>query len=133
MPSPWIKRSMLFTDVGFLCYWTATAVELIPPYPERVLIDWNWSYFVLDLFASVLGLIALWRLRTGAPGARPLTLLSLALTHAAGLTAITFWALRAEFDLAWWLPNLWLTLFPVAAVAAMVRPRPGWGAAADTA
>ncbi|SDM29873.1 DUF5360 family protein [Allokutzneria albata] len=124
MPSRWIKRSMLVTDAGFLCYWTATAVELIPPYPERALIDWNWSFLVLDVVASVLGLLALWRVRAGAPGGYPLTLVSLALTHAAGLTAITFWALRAEFDPAWWLPNLWLVLFPVIAIATMTRGAP---------
>ncbi|GAA4023697.1 YvaD family protein [Allokutzneria multivorans] len=123
MPDPWIKRSMLATDVGFLAYWLATAVQLIPPYPERVLVDWNWSFLVLDVFASVLGLMALWCLRTGAPGAEQLTLLSLALTHAAGLNALVFWSLRCEFDVMWWAPNLWLTIFPVVAALAVLRPR----------
>ncbi|WP_086829712.1 DUF5360 family protein [Allokutzneria sp. NRRL B-24872] len=132
MRSAWIKRSMLATDVGFLAYWVATAAQLIPPYPERVLVDWNWSFVVLDVFASVLGLMALWRLRSGAPGAEQLILLSLALTHAAGLNALVFWSLRCEFDLAWWAPNLWLTLFPVVAAVVLLRPRLTGGAAAAT-
>ncbi|ALG10048.1 DUF5360 family protein [Kibdelosporangium phytohabitans] len=116
----WIKRSMLITDIGFLAYWIATAVQVIPPYAQRVLIDWNWSFLMLDVLAAGTGLASL-RLRTATRG---LQLVSLALTHAAGLNALMFWALRGEFDPAWWLPNLWLTLFPVAAVTVLLRHRP---------
>ncbi|WP_374701701.1 DUF5360 family protein [Paenibacillus tyrfis] len=26
--------------------------------------------------------------------------------------AISFWAVRGEFDLTWWLPNVYLMLYP---------------------
>lgn len=122
MRENWIKRSMLVTDLGFLAYWFATATRLIPPYPSRILVDWNWSYLALDLVASLSGLAALVALRRGLPHARTLIVVSLALTHAAGLTALNFWVLRSEFDPMWWIPNLWLTLFPIAAIAALLRP-----------
>ncbi|ADD44883.1 DUF5360 family protein [Stackebrandtia nassauensis] len=125
-PPAWIKRSMLATDLGFVAYWTATAIAAIPPYPRQILIDWNWSYLVLDLLASLSGLAALLALRRGVAHARTLMVVSLALTHAAGLTALNFWVLRGEFDLMWWIPNLWLALFPIAAIGRLMRsPRRG--------
>jgi hypothetical protein len=119
----WVKRLMLGTDVGFLAYWLATATRVIPPYPDEVLVDWNWSYLVLDLVASGSGLAALWLLRRGHPAGRPLVVVSLALTHAAGLTALNFWVLREDYALQWWLPNLWLTVFPVVGLALLLRTR----------
>lgn len=112
---------MLLTDLGFLAYWIATAVAVIPPYPRRILVDWNWSYLVLDLVASLTGLAALVALRRGLAGARTLIVVSLALTHAAGLTALNFWVLRGEFDPLWWIPNLWLAVFPIVAVSRLLR------------
>lgn len=111
---------MVATDLGFLAYWTATASRLIPPYPERVLVEWNWSFLVLDVVAAVTGLLSVPLMRRRRSAARGLRFVSLALTHAAGLNALMFWAVRGEFDLAWWLPNLWLALFPVAAVAVLL-------------
>jgi hypothetical protein len=120
-PTPrWIARSMAATDVGFLGYWIAVATAVIPAYPEPVLVHWNWSFLVLDVLAALTGLCSLRLLRAGHPGGRGLQAVSLALTHAAGLNAIMFWALRGEFDPAWWLPNLWLVLFPVAALVALL-------------
>ncbi len=123
MAEIWVKRLMLGTDLGFLAYWVATATGLIPPYPHHILIDWNWSYLLLDLVASATGLTALWLSHRASDSARSLMLISLALTHAAGLTALNFWALRGEFAPAWWLPNLWLTVFPVVGVFVLLyRP-----------
>ena len=64
--------------------------------------------------------LALALMLPAAPAGRGLQAVSLALTHAAGLNAIAFWALRGEFDPAWWLPNLWLVLFPVAALVVLL-------------
>lgn len=115
----WLKRLMLATDVGLLAYWLATATEVIPPYPQQVMADWNWSFLTLDLLAATTGLLALHLARREHPDTRSVALISLALTHAAGLLALNFWVLRGDFDLAWWLPNLWLTFFPIAAVAVL--------------
>ena len=111
-----MKRLMLATDLGLLAYWLATATGLIPPYPTDILIDWNWSFVTLDLLAVATGLTALHLTRRRHPDARSAMLVSLTLTHAAGLLALSFWTLRGEFDPVWWLPNLWLAGFPIVAV-----------------
>ncbi|BAJ32848.1 hypothetical protein KSE_70920 [Kitasatospora setae KM-6054] len=122
------KASMLVTDIGFLLYWTATLLALVPAqyaykdYDNPVLSDWNYSFVLLDVLASATGLTALRLSRCGAAsGARPLMLVSLALTSTAGLQAVAFWALRGDFSMAWWLPNLFLLLFPVPGIAYLVR------------
>jgi hypothetical protein len=116
----WLKRLMLFTDLGLLAYWAVTATQLIPPYPEQMLVDWNWSFLTVDLLAAGTGLTALHLARRQHPNARSVVLISLALTHAAGLLALNFWVLRGDYSLAWWLPNLWLTGFPIVAVAVLL-------------
>lgn len=122
------KASMLVTDVGFLVYWAATLLALVPAeyaykdYDNPVLSDWNYSFVMLDVLASATGLTALRLGRCGAVGgARPLMLVSLALTSTAGLQAVAFWALRGDFSPAWWLPNLFLLLFPVPGIVHLVR------------
>ncbi|GIG64666.1 DUF5360 family protein [Phytomonospora endophytica] len=112
---------MLVTDLGLLAYWVATATRLIAPYPAEVLVDWNWSFLGLDVMVSVTGLAGLWLLRRGSDVGRWLMPVSLALTHAAGLTALNFWVLRGEYALGWWLPNLWLAVFPVVALVVLWR------------
>jgi hypothetical protein len=110
------KALMLVTDLGFLAYFTVTGLALIPPewafadYADPVMVDWNWSFLWIDLLAAATGLTSL-RLRS-----EPLMLVSLALTMASGLMAIAFWTLRGDFALAWWIPNLYLMLFPVPAI-----------------
>ncbi|MEV7782926.1 DUF5360 family protein [Kitasatospora sp. NPDC088351] len=122
------KASMMVTDVGFLVYWAATLLALIPAeyaykdYDNPVLSDWNYSFVLLDVLASVTGLTALRLGRRGLAGrAQPLMLVSLALTSTAGLQAVAFWALRGDYSLAWWLPNLFLLLFPVPGMVHLVR------------
>ncbi|MFJ9946316.1 DUF5360 family protein [Kitasatospora sp. NPDC091207] len=121
------KASMVVTDVGFLAYWAATLLALIPAeyaykdYQNPVLSDWNYSFVLLDVLASVTGLSALRLGRCGAAGAQPLMLVSLALTSTAGLQAVAFWTLRGDFSPGWWLPNLFLLLFPIPGMVALVR------------
>ncbi|MEU6231724.1 DUF5360 family protein [Kitasatospora sp. NPDC047058] len=133
------KASMVATDVGFLVYWAVTLLALIPAeyaykdYLNPVLSDWNYSFVLLDVLASVTGLTALRLGRCGSAGtagqAQPLMLLSLALTSTAGLQAVAFWALRGDFSPAWWLPNLFLLLFPIPGIVTLVRA-PGAGPSA---
>jgi hypothetical protein len=57
-------------------------------------------------------------------------LVSLVLTTASGLMAIAFWTLRGDFSLAWWIPNLYLLLFPIPAIVRMTgctATRPAFG------
>ncbi|MEV8636345.1 DUF5360 family protein [Streptosporangium sp. NPDC051023] len=117
------KRLMLFTDVGFLVYFSITGLGLIPPawafadYANPLMVSWNWSFLWIDLPASATGLTSLYLLRRGARNGPQLMLVSLVLTSASGLMAVAFWTLRGDFSLAWWIPNLYLLLFPLPAIA----------------
>ncbi|MCD2499081.1 DUF5360 family protein [Microbacterium nymphoidis] len=117
-----VKATMLWTDLGFLAYWVATAAGVLSVGGGQIMKDWNWSFFGLDLIAITTGLLSLPLSRCGYPAGRSLMLVSLSLTAAAGLMALNFWAIRCEFDLAWWAPNLWLFLFPVVALFLLLRP-----------
>lgn len=44
---------------------------------------------------------------------KKMALVSLVLTFSSGLMAIAFWSMRRDFDLSWWLPNLYLMLYPI--------------------
>ncbi|MGW4470693.1 DUF5360 family protein [Nonomuraea sp. NPDC004354] len=116
------KALMLVTDVGFVVYFTVTGLGLIPAewafadYANPLMADWNWSFLWIDLAASATGLASLWLLRGGRRRGEPLMLVSLVLTMASGLMAVAFWTLRGDFSPAWWIPNLYLLLFPLPAV-----------------
>ncbi|GAA2451583.1 hypothetical protein GCM10010191_82150 [Actinomadura vinacea] len=117
------KIAMLVTDVCLLLYWAVVFTHLIPPelayqdYTDPILSDWNNSFVLLDLAASLTGLAAL----CASSAWRPLMLVSLTLTSTAGLQAVAFWALRGDFTLTWWLPNLFLLLFPLPALIVLIR------------
>jgi hypothetical protein len=115
-----IKAVMLWTDVGFLAYWLLTAFGVVSVGGSRFLQQWNWSFLGLDLLAIGSGLVSLLLARRQHPAADSLIVVSLALTGAAGLMALNFYVIRGEFDLAWWIPNLWLFLFPVIALGALL-------------
>jgi hypothetical protein len=46
------------------------------------------------------------------------------LTFCSGLQAIAFWALRAEFDLTWWLANGYLLICPLFFIPCLLSERP---------
>ncbi len=123
---------MVGTDVALLGYWLVTALAgagmvALPPewlysdYANPAVVAWNWSFMPLDVVFSCLGLLAAWRYRRGHPGWRELALLSLPLTSTAGLMAVSYWAIRAEFDPAWWLANLFLLVWPLPYILHLVR------------
>jgi len=114
-----LKWFFLVTDIGFIVYWTITAVHLIPKevlfkdYDNPILMAWNWSFLPLDLFISATGLASLHFFKQNRPQWRSLALISLILTFCSGLQAIAFWVIRNDYNLAWWLPNLFLFLYPL--------------------
>ncbi|MET9244816.1 DUF5360 family protein [Nonomuraea sp. NPDC003709] len=128
------KALMLLTDLAFVIYFTITGLGLIPPewafadYTNPLMADWNWSFLWIDLLASATGLASLYLLRRGSPSGPGLMLVSLVLTMASGLMAIAFWTLRGDFSLVWWLPNLYLMLFPIPAILCLTRSRPSFTA-----
>ncbi|MFC9997944.1 DUF5360 family protein [Nocardia sp. NPDC127526] len=117
-----IKQTMLVTDLGFLAYWLATALGVLSVGSDPFLQQWNWSFLGLDLVAIGLGLVSLIVARRRAALGERLMLVSLTATAAAGLMALNFYLVRCEFDPSWWLPNLWLVLFPAIALVMMLNP-----------
>ena len=131
-----MPRSLAFalsaTDLLFLAYWSLSALAQagivhVPPawmyahYDQSQVVAWNWSFLPLDLAFSICGLASVACARRGRLIWRPLALLSLAFTMAAGGMAITYWSLLGEFDPAWFLPNLALVLWPICFFPALVR------------
>lgn len=114
-----MKLLMLVTDVGFVAYWLITIFHLIPAellfrdYTNPILVHWNWSFLPLDLAISATGLSALWLFHKHNALWRPLTVISLTLTLVSGLQAIAFWLFAGDFSVSWWLPNLFLLMYPL--------------------
>lgn len=103
------KFVLLTVDFGFIIYWTMVALNMIPQelafqdYSNSIVKAWNWSFFPLDIAASITGFMGLRK-----AGNYSLLLISLTLTMIAGGMAIAFWAIQGFFDPTWWMPNLFL-------------------------
>lgn len=114
-----LKILMLTTDAGFVFYWIITATHVIPPemlfrdYTNAIMVHWNWSFLPLDLLISVTGIYSLLLLRRAHPAWRQMAVISLTLTFVSGLQAIAFWAIAGDFALWWWIPNLFLMIYPL--------------------
>jgi Family of unknown function (DUF5360) len=118
-PSTSLRSLLLITDIGFIAYWLITAAHVLPQsllfkdYDNPILVAWNWSFLPLDFVASGTGLTALVLAKRHNPAWRPTALASLVFTLCAGLMALAFWTLRSDFDATWWLPNLFLLIWPL--------------------
>lgn len=130
-PSGLLRWAMGLTDVGFILYWSVTGLAAagllqIPPewlykdYADPAMVVWNWSFAPLDLLASLTGLAALWRARSGRRWAS-LALVSATLTFCAGFMAISYWAIAGDLDPAWWAANLFLMAWPLACARELFR------------
>ena len=113
-----LRPFFVATDTGFVLYWLITLAGVIPAaylfkdYSDPILVAWNWSFLPLDLMISATGFWSLYLHRQANPAWLPWALMSLTLTTCSGLQAVAFWTLRADFDPAWWIPNLYLLLYP---------------------
>jgi hypothetical protein len=114
-----LKTLFLLTDIGFIFYWVVTLLELIPKeylyqdYQNELLVIWNWSFFPLDIMISITGFISLYLHREKNLNWKSFALISLTLTFCSGLQAIVFWIIKLDFDPMWWIPNLYLLLYPL--------------------
>lgn len=114
-----LKWLFLVVDFSFILYFSATAIGIIPieyaysDYTNPILVSWNWSFLPLDIVISLTGLSSIYLHRKGCAEWKSIALLSLVLTFCSGLMAISFWAIRLEFDAVWWIPNLVLLLYPL--------------------
>lgn len=114
-----INKFFLVTDFGFIVYWLATALHLIPleyaysDYTNPIIVSWNWSFFPLDMLVSLTGLWSLFQKKREREQWRFWALCSLIMTFASGFVAISFWIFSHDFNLTWWIPNLYLVLYPI--------------------
>lgn len=115
-----LRPFFLVVDIGFVVYWLVTLLEVVPAaylfkdYANPILQAWNWSFLPLDLVISATGFYSLYLWRKGDVSWSFVALVSLVLTSCSGLqAAVAFWALRADFDIAWWLPNMFLLIYPL--------------------
>ncbi|MCE9600398.1 MAG: YvaD family protein, partial [Spirochaetia bacterium] len=97
---------------------------LFPNYEEKVLVIWNWSFLPLDFLVTLTGLTALTLEKQGSPLWKNFAIMSLCFTMASGLMAIGFWSFQGWFDISWWLPNLYLMLYPIVFLAKLLREAP---------
>lgn len=122
-----LRALMLFTDIGFILYWSVTFLGLIPKaylyqdYSNELLVAWNLSFIPLDLLISCTGLLSIYCYNRKKSVWSPLCLVSLALTFCSGLQAIAFWGIRLDFDLMWWIPNLFLMIYPLFFVTTVAK------------
>lgn len=113
-----LRYLFLIVDIGFILYWLITAFSLIPPeylfndYQNEILLNWNWSFLPLDLFVSASGLYSLYLFRRKDERWSLYALISLVLTSASGLQAISYWVLAEDYNISWWIPNLFLLIYP---------------------
>ena len=117
----------MVVDLGFILYWIITFFQLIPneylfnDYKNQILVNWNWSFLPLDIFVSATGFYCLFLYRKANPKWKIFALISLILTSISGLQAISYWILAKEFDLTWWLPNLFLLIYPLFFIPKMIN------------
>ncbi len=118
-----LKLLLLLTDWGFILYWGITALAglgainlpsawLFKDYHDPNIVAWNWSFMPLDLLASATGLRALYIAKNQGRW-QSAALISITLTFCAGFLALSFWIFQRSFDPGWWLPNLFLMLWPL--------------------
>ena len=77
-------------------------------------------FLPLDLAFSLLGFAAVAYGRRGDPTWRPLALLSLAFTMAAGGMAVGYWLILGDIEPSWLIPNLLLVVWPLAFLPGLV-------------
>lgn len=106
-------------DFAFICYWAITCLQFLPPeflykdYKDPIMVDWNWSFFPIDMLISLSGLNSIRLYRKGSDHWIFFAIASLFLTMCSGLMAISFWIFHNDFDLGWWAPNLFLLFYPM--------------------
>ena len=118
-----MKFFLVVTEIAMLLYWVlislvSLGVFSIPPewmysdHTNPLVVAWNWSFLPIDVLFSVTGLLAIYG-KFSVKKKQSLMIISLTLMFCAGIMAISFWAIRGEFDLFWWGMNIWLMILPL--------------------
>jgi hypothetical protein len=114
-----LKYIFILVDISFIAYWIVSFLNIVPQkymysdYTNPIMIDWNWSFLPLDLFISFTGLISVFKFNRNDKSWKKWALISLVLTFTSGLQAISFWAIRFDFDITWWAFNGFLLVYPL--------------------
>ena len=122
-----LKKFFLATDSGFIIYWLTSILHLLPKeylyqdYNNPILLAWNWSFFPLDMLISFTGFMSIYLYQKRQHIWQNIALISLILTFCSGLQAISFWVLRADFNLTWWIPNLYLLIYPLFFIPQLIK------------
>ncbi|MBS1506353.1 MAG: DUF5360 family protein [Bacteroidetes bacterium] len=122
-----LPKFFLVVDIGFIVYWLVTALHLIPEeylyndYQNPLLVSWNWSFLSIDLLISFSGLYSLYLRRSRIKSWTNYAFISLVLTSASGLMAVSFWTVTKDFDPLWWAPNLFLLIYPIYFLRLLIR------------
>jgi Family of unknown function (DUF5360) len=122
-----LKYIFIIVDTFFVLYWLITALHLIPEeylyndYQNPVLVNWNWSFFPLDILVSITGYYSIFLSKRNDKKWKTIALISLVLTSISGLQAISYWVLAREFDPTWWLPNLFLLIYPLFYIPSIIK------------
>jgi hypothetical protein len=122
-----LRYFFLIVDLSFIAYWLITALHLIPAeylyndYTNPILTNWNWSFFPLDMLVSASGLYSISLFRNGNSKWQVFALMSLIFTSISGLQAISYWILAHDYDPSWWIPNLFLLIYPLFFIPNLVK------------
>ncbi|MDQ0194737.1 DUF5360 family protein [Paenibacillus wynnii] len=122
-----LKAFMLFTDIGFVLYWLMVYSDLLPKeylykdYENELMLAWNLSFVPLDLVISLTGLMSIYLFKRQLGVWSSYCIISLSLTFCSGLQAIAFWGLRHDFDALWWVPNLFLLIYPLIFMPKLIK------------
>ena len=122
-----LKYIFIIVDTFFVLYWLITALHLIPneylynDYQNPILVNWNWSFFPLDIFVSITGYYSIYLSNKNEEKWKIFALISLVLTSISGLQTISYWVLAHEFDPSWWLPNLFLLFYPLFYISKIIK------------
>ncbi len=114
-----LRTCFLLVDFAFLIYWTLSFFQLIPAKwllmnaDQPFLVDWNWSFLPLNLLIASTGFLTLFLAAKRSHKAVTMALISLIMTFCAGLQALSFWVLSGDFSWIWWIPNVFLVLYPI--------------------
>jgi hypothetical protein len=111
-------------DLGFIVYWALIISGALPAeamftgYEKPEVQAWNWSFFPLDIAASLTGIAGNTLKNLNK---KVLLTTSLVLTSVAGGMAIGYWTFLGDLELSWWLPNLILLFFPLWPLASFIK------------
>lgn len=114
-----LKYYFLAVDIGFIFYWLITIFHMIPKeylfndYNNPIIMNWNWSFFPLDILISITGFSSIYIYKKNNYNWKKLAIISLTLTFVSGLQAISFWAIRGDFNFGFWILNGFLMVYPL--------------------